>query len=52
MQGPDLKDSSLRGITPRVVSEIFKHIEDAEESTEFMVKVSILEIYMEQLRDL
>jgi kinesin family protein 5 len=52
MQGPSLQDNSLRGITPRIVSSIFKHIENAEESTEFMVKVSILEIYMENLRDL
>lgn len=52
MQGPDLQDKTLKGVTPRVVNTIFKHIEDAEESTEFMVKVSILEIYMEQLRDL
>ena len=52
MQGPSLQDNSLRGITPRIVSSIFKNIESAEESTEFMVKVSILEIYMENLRDL
>jgi kinesin family protein 5 len=52
MQGPDLNDTALRGITPRVVSEIFRNIENAEDCVEFMVKVSIMEIYMETLRDL
>jgi hypothetical protein len=35
-----------------VVSEIFRNIENAEDCVEFMVKVSIMEIYMETLRDL
>ena len=52
MQGPSLTDNSLRGITPRVVQTIFHNIENSSESTEFMVKLSILEIYMENLRDL
>merc|ERR1711957_495891 len=52
MQGPDLQDKILKGVTPRVTNTIFQHIESACENTEFMVKVSILEIYMEQLRDL
>ena len=52
MSGPNLKDASQKGLTPRIVSSIFKHIENSEETHEFMVKLSILEIYMENLRDL
>jgi Kinesin motor domain len=40
------------GITPRVVDAIFRSIEEAPDTTEFTIRVSYLEIYMERVRDL
>lgn len=51
MQGVLLK-KSLRGIVPRLVEEIFKFINNSPEHYEFVVKLSMLEIYMERIRDL
>lgn len=42
----------LKGIVPRIVQAIFEHIEESPEHIEFMVKVSLVEVYMEELRDL
>ena len=42
----------LKGIVPRLVSEIFGHIDDSPENFEFIVKISMLELYMEEIRDL
>lgn len=39
-------------MTPRMVSHIFKEIEQAPDSCSFEVKVSYVEIYMERVRDL
>lgn len=52
MSGPDVTSKEHRGIIPRIVSHIFKEIMQADESIEFTVKVSMVEIYMEKIQDL
>jgi kinesin family protein 5 len=52
MQGAGLHDKNLRGITPRMVEDIFQTIEMTPETTEFLIQISITEIYKEKLRDL
>lgn len=47
-----MEDPSLKGIIPRMVSTIFEYVENADETIEFMVSVSYIEIYMEKIRDL
>ena len=42
----------MKGIIPRMVSTIFEQVESADETVEFMVGVSYIEIYMEKIRDL
>lgn len=50
--GPSMNDPIERGVIPRMVSYVFKSIEKANEEVEFSVKVSMIEIYMEKIRDL
>lgn len=45
-------DEINEGIIPRAVSQIFEYIHIAEEHKEFVVSASMVEIYMEKLRDL
>lgn len=52
MMGSDIKSSEGKGLVPRIVERIFETIGAAPPSTEFTVKVSYMEIYMERLRDL
>jgi len=52
MQGVDINDPETKGIIPRIVSHIFHEIDEASEDIEFTVKVSMIEIYMERIRDL
>ena len=52
MEGKSKSDRKTRGIIPRMVENVFKYIDESPDYIEFMVKVSILEIYMEELRDL
>ena len=47
-----MEDMEMKGVVPRVVMNIFDHVEQADENLEFVVKVSFLEIYMERIRDL
>ena len=42
----------LRGIIPNSFAHIFGHIAKAEEDKNFLVRVSYLEIYNEEVRDL
>lgn len=42
----------LRGIIPNSFAHIFGHIKDAEGNQKFLVRVSYLEIYNEEVRDL
>ena len=52
MQGPDIYDPEMQGIIPRMVKTVFDRIENASEDIEFTVKVSMIEIYMEKIKDL
>jgi len=52
MEGPDIESSELRGIIPRTVDEIFKEVNNSEDTLEFILKCSYIEIYMEKVRDL
>jgi len=52
MQGEDINDDLTKGIIPRIVSYIFEQIDEASEAIEFTIKVSMIEIYMERIRDL
>lgn len=52
MTGPDIDNDELRGIVPRMVETVFEAISNSEEHIEFSVKVSYMEIYLEQIRDL
>ena len=51
MQGV-LLDEKLKGIVPRLVDNIFNFIGESPENLEFIVKIGMLEIYMEEIRDL
>ena len=52
MVGPDIEDPHLQGIIPRMVKTVFEKIENASEDIEFTVKISMIEIYMEKIKDL
>jgi kinesin family protein 5 len=52
MEGEFLEDESSHGVIPRMVHSIFDGIFDADPNIEFFVKVSIVEIYNERIRDL
>mmetsp|Transcript_33097 Transcript_33097/g.38016 ORF Transcript_33097/g.38016 Transcript_33097/m.38016 type:complete len:108 (+) Transcript_33097:376-699(+) len=52
MQGVDINNPITKGIIPRIVNHIFQQIDEASEDIEFTVKVSMIEIYMERIRDL
>lgn len=52
MQGPDIEDDKMQGVIPRMVKTVFEQIENASEDIEFTVKVSMIEIYMESIKDL
>jgi kinesin family protein 5 len=52
MQGPSIHDPELKGMTPRMIEEIYNSIESMPETTEFLIQISITEIYKEKLRDL
>ena len=51
-KGGDINDPESMGIIPRVMSRIFELIEQASDSIEFAIKVSMLEIYNERIQDL
>jgi kinesin family protein 5 len=52
MQGPDILDAQQQGIIPRMVKTVFEKIDGASEDIEFTVKISMIEIYMEKIKDL
>ncbi|XP_077247490.1 ATP binding microtubule motor family protein [Tasmannia lanceolata] len=45
-------DEQRKGILPRVVDGLFECIRSADEMTKYTVKLSMVEIYMEKVRDL
>lgn len=52
MEGPDISKSDSKGIIPRMMDELFQGLINASESTEFTLRVSFLEIYLERIHDL
>ncbi|KAK9017026.1 hypothetical protein V6N11_079513 [Hibiscus sabdariffa] len=54
MEGPNILESDERkkGILPRVVDGLFACIKTSAESTKYTIKLSMVEIYMEKVRDL
>ena len=52
MVGPDIESEVDAGIIPRMVRTVFEAIENSSEDIEFTVKVSMIEIYMEKIKDL
>ncbi|XP_013399662.1 chromosome-associated kinesin KIF4-like [Lingula anatina] len=46
------EDEDLAGVIPRVVRQLYRGIQEREESHTFVVRVSFLEIYNEDLHDL
>jgi kinesin family member 5 len=52
MQGPDISDLEMQGVIPRMVKTVFSKIENASEDIEFTVKLSMVEIYLEKIKDL
>ncbi|KAJ8660276.1 kinesin heavy chain [Lichtheimia ornata] len=52
MMGADIDDEKTKGITPRIVEQIFTSIMESPSNIEFTVRVSYMEIYMERVRDL
>lgn len=52
MVGPNIEDPQKQGIIPRMVKTVFEKIENASEDIEFTVKISMVEIYMEKIKDL
>lgn len=52
MQGPNIDDPILKGIIPRMVTTVFEAIGNSPDYIEFRLKISLVEIYMERLRDL
>ncbi len=45
MEGPDILDPDLQGVIPRMVWSVFDGIYNAPEHIEFLVKISIVELY-------
>ncbi|CAJ1446183.1 unnamed protein product [Effrenium voratum] len=52
MEGPDTEDEIQMGVIPRMIWSVFDGISQAADYIEFVVKVSIVEIYNERIRDL
>ena len=52
MLGQNIADPEQRGMIPRMVSHVFDQILAAPPEMEFEIKVSMIEIYMEKVRDL
>ncbi len=46
----DVRSQTLRGIIPRACHHIFSHIAQDESGTEWQIKSSFLEIYMENVK--
>ncbi|KAL4429074.1 hypothetical protein ABPG74_022160 [Tetrahymena malaccensis] len=52
MQGPSITDQEQKGIVPRMVTTVFQHVNTSPSHIEFKIKLSIVEIYLEKIRDL
>ncbi|KAH8681202.1 P-loop containing nucleoside triphosphate hydrolase protein [Xylariales sp. PMI_506] len=52
MMGTSIEDEEGKGVTPRIVEQIFSSIMSSPGTIEYTVRVSYMEIYMERIRDL
>ncbi|ESQ43722.1 hypothetical protein EUTSA_v10005951mg [Eutrema salsugineum] len=54
MEGPGIQDSDehKKGLLPRVVDGMFEQIRSSKDMARYTVKLSMVEIYMERVRDL
>ena len=52
MEGPDIFNTTYKGIIPRMMDALFEGLVNASEASEFTLKVSFLEIYLERIHDL
>ncbi|XP_078442011.1 ATP binding microtubule motor family protein [Wolffia australiana] len=54
MEGPNISGyrGEKKGLLPRAVDKLFEQIKHSEETTKLTVKISMVEIYMEKVRDL
>src|ERR1700712_3348514 len=52
MMGTSIEDDEGKGVTPRIVEQIFSSIMSSPGTIEYTVRVSYMEIYMERIRDL
>lgn len=52
MEGPDIMSTAYKGIIPRMMDALFEGLVNASETSEFTLKVSFLEIYLERIHDL
>ena len=48
----DLEKPESRGVTPRIIDDIFATMHSAPETVEFTVQGSYMELYMEKINDL
>ncbi|CAM9541384.1 unnamed protein product [Lampetra fluviatilis] len=51
-QQQEEEEATEAGIIPRIVDDVFSHIDAMDHNLEFHLKVSYFEIYMEKVRDL
>ena len=47
-----MTNEKLKGIIPRIVDGVFEYIDNSPDHIEFIIKVSMIEVYMESLTDL
>ncbi|KAH7031118.1 kinesin [Microdochium trichocladiopsis] len=52
MMGTSIEDEVGKGVTPRIIEQIFSSIMSSPATIEYTVRVSYMEIYMERIRDL
>ena len=52
MYGEDLFDESMMGIVPRAAKQIFDFIREQDLEVEYSIRIQMVEIYKETLRDL
>ena len=51
MYGEDIYDDNTKGIIPRLINDIFNYVENVDENITFQFKLSILQIYKENIYD-
>jgi len=52
MTGPDIADEMHKGVIPRMIETLLTGILEADETYNFKVLLSFVEIYCEQINDL